>query len=350
MVEIYTTGDPGIRVDEEFARLLPALSTEEIQKLEQEIAARGCTDPLTVWDDGSENGGGLILLDGHHRFEICTRLERPFKVRKETAPKTRREAMEWMVEHQLARRNLRPSQRIRLAEVFRAKLEIEAKERQEHAVKVVAEGDTSVSQSKGAVKEKIGALAGVSPQQVQRYRYLEQHATPEELAALDAGETTIGTLYKKYRPSASQEPSVQEQKRELSDQEATASDPPKMETTEAEETDDQFLAKLPLGEILEGTPHKIFTRDALDYRHFEPYRKKIADVARNRFKRGGGKGPWAYLLTRFLKCEHPKHWVICPAPENGGCNGTGAYEFGECPKCHGAGYLIKGTYVNGSNR
>lgn len=348
MAEVYMAGDPIVRVDEEFAKLLPTLSDEEFVALERDIMVRGCTDPLTVWDDGNGNGDGYLLLDGHHRFKICTKLGIPFKVQKYTVPNTRREAMEWMVEYQLGRRNLHPSQRIKLAEEFREKFEIEANARKTHKVEAVDADVPTKPEAKGKVVEKIGALAGVGPQQVTRYRHLEKHATPEELASLDAGETTINKLYRKYKPVVEKEsaPAWKPEDPEA----AMLGSPDESHLAESEETDDQFLASLPLGGILEGRQHKIFTQDALDYRYFEQLRKKIADVARNRFKSGGGKGPWAYLLMRFLKCEHPKYWVICPAPENGGCNGTGAYEFGECPRCHGAGYLIKGTYVNGSNR
>ncbi|WP_296174212.1 hypothetical protein [uncultured Brevundimonas sp.] len=55
-----------IRIDSEFRAYIPPLSDEERQQLEANIVADGCRDPLLVWDD--------VLIDGHNRYEICTRL------------------------------------------------------------------------------------------------------------------------------------------------------------------------------------------------------------------------------------------------------------------------------------
>lgn len=91
-----------IRIDPEFHAYIPDLSDEERGQLEQNIVADGCRDPLVVWGD--------ILIDGHNRFEICTRLGLPFTViEKDFAD--REAALDWMDAHQLGRRNLSPSTR-----------------------------------------------------------------------------------------------------------------------------------------------------------------------------------------------------------------------------------------------
>ena len=147
-----------IQIDNEFKSLIPPLSAEERAQLEANIVADGCRDPLVLWampthtvdyseeQDGSDvetffwneaeivsswdekNGdesyrqwrdedGGLlelfedewpcILIDGHNRYEICTRLELPFEtVFKDFAG--RDDAIEWMEDNQLGRRNLKP--------------------------------------------------------------------------------------------------------------------------------------------------------------------------------------------------------------------------------------------------
>ena len=60
-----------LMIDSEFKDLIPPLQKEERDQLEANIRAEGCRDPLTVWGD--------ILIDGHNRHEICTRLGFPFK-------------------------------------------------------------------------------------------------------------------------------------------------------------------------------------------------------------------------------------------------------------------------------
>jgi phage N-6-adenine-methyltransferase len=134
-----------IIVDAEFAALIPPLSAEERQQLEENIVEHGgARDPLVVWvpsewtpegcnaplcfDDGepfradSESEETLIwygddddsyfigdwpatLLDGHNRYEICTRLGLPFDVH-ELRFKSREEAEDWIDKNQLGRRNL----------------------------------------------------------------------------------------------------------------------------------------------------------------------------------------------------------------------------------------------------
>ena len=92
----------GITIDHIFAGYIPDLSDEELSQLEANLVENGgARDPLVVW----RNGGKDILLDGHNRYEICTRLA----LRYEIDPlefETRDEAADWIDRNQLGRRNL----------------------------------------------------------------------------------------------------------------------------------------------------------------------------------------------------------------------------------------------------
>ena len=62
------------------------------------VSAGRARDPLAVW-----NG---VLIDGHNRFEICTRLALPFDVSEVDGIESRDDAMIWIIDHQFGRRNL----------------------------------------------------------------------------------------------------------------------------------------------------------------------------------------------------------------------------------------------------
>lgn len=86
-----------ITIDQEFKSLIPPLTTDEYQLLEESIKQEGCRDALVLWCD--------ILIDGHNRYEICTAHNIPFKtVQKDFA--SREDAKLWMIGNQLARRNI----------------------------------------------------------------------------------------------------------------------------------------------------------------------------------------------------------------------------------------------------
>ena len=102
-----------ITIDKEFKDLIPPLQKEERDQLEANIKAEGCRDPLTRWGD--------ILIDGHNRHEICTRLGVPFRTVSVSFP-DRSHAIEWIIRNQFGRRNLSAYDRgtlaLRLDDVF----------------------------------------------------------------------------------------------------------------------------------------------------------------------------------------------------------------------------------------
>ena len=55
-----------ITIDKEFESLIPPLSAEEFQQLEENCLRDGIRDALIVW----EQDGNDILIDGHNRFRI----------------------------------------------------------------------------------------------------------------------------------------------------------------------------------------------------------------------------------------------------------------------------------------
>ena len=87
-------------IDPEFKGQIPEPTPEELAQLEQNLIEHGgARDPLVSWQG--------ILLDGHNRLEICTRLDLPYQVIALNLA-DRQAAEDWIDRNQLGRRNLSP--------------------------------------------------------------------------------------------------------------------------------------------------------------------------------------------------------------------------------------------------
>lgn len=88
--------------DEEFQSLMPPVSNDEYAQLETNILADGCREPLSLWDS--------LVLDGHNRLKICQEHGLDFTTVQIATVTNRAEAVNWIVNNQLGRRNLTPLQ------------------------------------------------------------------------------------------------------------------------------------------------------------------------------------------------------------------------------------------------
>ena len=131
-------------VDSEFKNLIPPLSPEERQGLESSLLKEGCRDALVLWGD--------ILIDGHNRYEICTKHNIPYKtVQMKFAD--RLDAKEWIFKNQFARRNLSEYSIYKLALEYKQVIQEKAK-RKEAARKSImqAEADKKAAEWKARVE------------------------------------------------------------------------------------------------------------------------------------------------------------------------------------------------------
>lgn len=141
------------KIDPEFRDLLPSLTEDEFRRLSIKIELEGA-DRLTVAKIGSER----LLMDGHNTHRICQEKGIRFEVREIPLP-NRELARDWIINNQLARRNLTDQARA----YFIGKRYLENKG--EHG------GSRSTSQSetlKGDSAEKIAEEQGVSRATVER--------------------------------------------------------------------------------------------------------------------------------------------------------------------------------------
>ena len=90
-----------IIIDSEFKDLIAPQTKEENETLEQSILENGFNKayPLIVWK------GENILVDGHHRFEICQKYNIEFEISEQEFD-SREEVINYMVNIQLSRRNI----------------------------------------------------------------------------------------------------------------------------------------------------------------------------------------------------------------------------------------------------
>ena len=141
-------------IDAELRAIMPPLAPEEFEALEGSILAEGCRDAIVVWHqllnpneskyDGFCKGLGCkyenknvprdlwvaedgiwlcpecswgiapweykdTIVDGHNRYEICAKHNIPYRVLEKSFA-DRDEAILWVIDNQLGRRNLTPEQ------------------------------------------------------------------------------------------------------------------------------------------------------------------------------------------------------------------------------------------------
>jgi len=186
--------NPLPQVDPEFRGLIPPLAAEEREQLEQNILeSRKCHDPIVLWEG--------VILDGHNRFEICVWHGIEFQI-VEVALASRDEAIVWILDNQLSRRNLSDVARMEMAvlkmDMLREKAKMnlslaggDKKSKKSPLTKVSKPEIDTVN-----VKETTAAEAGVGAGTLQRYMQIKDQGSPELLEKVQSGEMRIGTAHR----------------------------------------------------------------------------------------------------------------------------------------------------------
>jgi hypothetical protein len=219
-----------LTIDPEFRALIPPLTEEERAQLEANLLEEGCRDPLVVWAGEPPADAAhrcqvpwvlqlplgtmleqvtwicptcsetrqqpYVLLDGHHRYDICQKHGLAFTIMQAPAwVKTREDATIWIIKNQFGRRNLEPYQRIELAARLRPLLEKKAQDHQgartDLRPNLAGSHDT---------KQTIADHAGVSRETVRKAEVIMQEADEPTKEALRRGERSIHRVYQKLRP------------------------------------------------------------------------------------------------------------------------------------------------------
>ena len=139
-----------MKIDTEFANLIPPLTDEEYSGLEASIISEGCRDALVCWND--------ILVDGHNRYKICAEHNISFNVIQRDFA-NRNEVLLWIMQNQLSRRNLTDFQRIEIVRKCEGAIKAQARERQKATQ---FGGGGKISTAIGKSRDELGNMAGVS--------------------------------------------------------------------------------------------------------------------------------------------------------------------------------------------
>ena len=187
-------------IDKEFKELIPPLSPEEFEQLEQNCLKDGIRDSLIVWD----NNGEFVLIDGHNRYEIAQKYNLPYNRRRMTFP-DREAVIQWIILNQFGRRNLSAYDRSLLALKLKPMIAEKAKERQNLGLKSDEGQRTDVA---------LGKIAGVGKDTIHKVETIERKAPEEVKEKLKSGDISINQAYSAIK-SAENETRRQQQAREL---------------------------------------------------------------------------------------------------------------------------------------
>ena len=177
-----------IQIKEEFRKLIPALTAEELNQLEANILKDGIRDPLILWND--------ILIDGHNRYSIAMKHEIKFEC-VDMVFENENDVKEWMINNQFGRRNLSNYQRSVLALELESVFKEKAKEQQIRKPESVIQ--ISEEQKPIVVIKEVAKIANVSHDTIAKVKVIQATATPEVKAQLSTGEISINQAYQEIK-------------------------------------------------------------------------------------------------------------------------------------------------------
>lgn len=199
-------------INEEFARLIPPLSSEELEKLEQSLVNEGCLNPLIVWNN--------TIIDGHHRYAICIKHGIRFNVIQKPELETELDVKLWMINNQFSRRNLPTETKLALAYRFKEFEAQKAKERQLASLKQFSKQEESAELSQSTDRlaltsrgdtgnsktlEIIAQKAGVSTTTAFQYDAIQRKGTEEQKAKVAEGKSSINKVYTEIKQAKQSE-------------------------------------------------------------------------------------------------------------------------------------------------
>lgn len=163
-------------IDNDFRDILPPLSKEEYAELEKSVKEKGVLSPILTW-----NG---YIVDGHNRYAICQKNGiTAFEV-KEMQFGSKDEVLEWILSHQLGRRNLNDFQRNEVALKYE---KVIAERMKERSLANLKQGGNFPSRpneplgEKSSKRKELAKIAGTSEGSIQRSKLIIEHGTQEQI-------------------------------------------------------------------------------------------------------------------------------------------------------------------------
>lgn len=155
-----------LKIKKEFKDLIPPLADHEKEGLEEDIKHFGCYCPIVTW-----NG---YIVDGHHRYEICTWYKLSFRVEERNFA-DEISVKRWIIDHQFSRRNLPIEERLRLAfaDTDLEDLQEEAKQRMLTGKQADPSPLADTGSRKGRSLEAIAKKAGCGCRTAYQYKKIK---------------------------------------------------------------------------------------------------------------------------------------------------------------------------------
>ena len=195
-----------IYIDKEFESLIPPLSADEFKQLEENCCRDGIRDPLILWP---QEDGNNILIDGHNRWRIAAKHGGMSFTTKCMDFKNRDEAIIWIVDNQLGRRNLHTLDRVTLED---KKREIIAQIAKKNSLANLKQNVTEAKKScpreplsrnerrANSTDYKIAKAAGTSEDTVRKVRRINEQAPESTKKAVREGKLSINQAYNSTFP------------------------------------------------------------------------------------------------------------------------------------------------------
>ena len=184
-------------VDKEFDGLLPVLTLEEFERLEQSILKNGMLDPIKVWEEPGT--GRYIIIDGHNRYRILKKHNiglkywEDYKIMYADELPDRDAVKQWMLEQQLGRRNLSETERYEIVQKFKSVFEKKAKDNQSSGGK----GLTNLT--KVNTRKEMAKVVGVSEGTYQKMDKVMQSDNEELKQQLREKKVSVDKAYREIK-------------------------------------------------------------------------------------------------------------------------------------------------------
>ena len=178
-------------IDTDFQNLLPELTSEEYTGLEKSIVKRGIINPILIW-----NG---VIVDGHNRYAIAQAHHIQTIPTKEISFQSKADAMQWIIDNQLARRNLLKSQLVKAYEKYEEERAKEAEANLHKASGGDRKSENFKNQGSSNLNEvdekkegirvaaEVAKKIGVSENTYRDMKLITNEGTPEQIERMNKG-------------------------------------------------------------------------------------------------------------------------------------------------------------------